>query len=367
MKSIAYIHIGLEKTGTTTLQEFFFLNRDNLAKAGIHFMSSPGTKNHTDLAVYAYDKTLGDLIIQKNLQTPEARDAFRESFLVRFKSEIQQAKTKDSHLLVSCEHLSSRVFSKDEIRKLLGLFIHYGYQAKVIVYLRRQDQYLLSTYSTWLKSGAMAELNENAYKRKRYDYLSLLEMWSEVIGDDNMIVKIFERNQMYKQDLLQDFLMILGIKQNTNYIEPPKNLNKSLDTSKLQFLKSINSLIPSAIDGHKNPLRGELVKVLEQMDNNGKLSLKPELSQRILDYYSQDNKAIQERYFPNQTGTLFNEKIREKTDESTEEQQLTVDKLYEITSALWNHQQGVINHLTERCRELENRLGEIQNGNVIND
>ena len=360
MKPIAYIHIGLEKTGTTTLQEFFHLNKENLAKDNIHFMSSPGTRNHTDLVAYAYDKTLGDLIVQKNLHTSEAKQIFRENFIARFNDEIHITKSTETNLLVSSEHLSSRVFSKDEIRKLLSLFTENGYQPKIIVYLRRQDQYLLSTYSTWLKSGATAELNEKAYKRKRYDYLSLLEMWSEVVGDEHLVVKIFERAKMHDNDLIQDFLKILDIKDNSVYIDPPADLNKSLDSSKLLFLKSINNLVPAVVDGLKNPLRGELIKALEQIKNTSKLSLDTDLSQAILDYYREDNIIIKKKYFASSGGSLFDETIKPKSSEASEEESLSKEKALEISSALWTFQQEEINNLKQLCSELHNTIEELK-------
>lgn len=51
------LHIGAEKTGTTTIQEFLTLNRERLLAQGVHFPMSVGLKNHTRLAVCAaFDK-----------------------------------------------------------------------------------------------------------------------------------------------------------------------------------------------------------------------------------------------------------------------------------------------------------------------
>ena len=48
----AVIHIGTEKTGTTTLQEFLHLNRANLKNQGIAYLQSPGERNNRKLATY---------------------------------------------------------------------------------------------------------------------------------------------------------------------------------------------------------------------------------------------------------------------------------------------------------------------------
>lgn len=351
MKPLAYIHIGLEKTGTTTLQEFFHINRELLKYDNIYYPSSPGARNHTDLAAFAYDKALGDLIVQKNIQTPELKEAYRTRFKLEFEQEIANVKKKGYHLLVSSEHLSSRAFSKAEKRKLIALFTDLGYTPKVIVYIRRQDQYLLSTYSTWLKCGATAELNKNAYKRKRYDYLTMLEMWSEVVGKENMIVKIFERPRMFKQDLIQDFLHIIGIQKSDKYQLPPSDLNKSLDKSKLLFLKSMNMLVPEHIEKKKNPLRGNLVEVLENLENGAKLKLPEELSQEILAYYKADNEQIKEAYFPEMDGSLFNEEVKKIDSSDTETNALSSEEIYKLMSSLWNYQQKEINDLREQLAQ----------------
>ena len=47
------LHIGTEKTGTSTLQEFFYQNKLNLAKNDIFFPETFGKKNHIKLSAYA--------------------------------------------------------------------------------------------------------------------------------------------------------------------------------------------------------------------------------------------------------------------------------------------------------------------------
>jgi len=358
MKPIAYIHIGLEKTGTTTLQEYFHINRDQLAQDKINYLKSPGHRNHTDLAAYAYDKTLGDLIVQKGLDTEESKKAFRDAFIQRFNTEINSV-PKNNHLLVSSEHLSSRVFSKNEIRKLIRLFSNHGYQVKVIVYLRRQDQYLLSTYSTWLKCGATAELNKKAYKRKRYDYLTLLEMWEEVVGRENIIAKIFERRRMHNNDLIEDFMQILNTKTTADYSPVPSNLNKSLDMNKLLFLKLMNRIVPEAVDKQKNPLRGELISALEQMPNYDKLQLPAELSEEIIEYYKEDNLTIRKKYFPALEGNLFNDQIKKISNDKSGTSRLSREKLFDILGSLWKYQQKEINHLKETCSNQQMKIAEL--------
>ncbi len=50
-----YLHIGTEKTGTTSVQKFFRANREVLAQNGIIYPLAPGKQNHMGLAASAQD------------------------------------------------------------------------------------------------------------------------------------------------------------------------------------------------------------------------------------------------------------------------------------------------------------------------
>lgn len=42
----AYVHIGTEKTGTTSIQEFLYINKSIIQKQNYFFAQSIGIKNH---------------------------------------------------------------------------------------------------------------------------------------------------------------------------------------------------------------------------------------------------------------------------------------------------------------------------------
>lgn len=51
---ICYVHIGTEKTGSTTLQNFMAHNRSRLLKNGIVYTKSLGRKNNKALCYFSY-------------------------------------------------------------------------------------------------------------------------------------------------------------------------------------------------------------------------------------------------------------------------------------------------------------------------
>jgi len=141
-----YIHIGSFKTGTTSLQSFFYSNKHTLLKNHqIYYPSAPGKKNHIALPIYACEENIEDLYIQKSLDTQKKIDSFRKDFKKKLIKEISPQVKKGNHILLSNEHLSSRIRSTADVKRFLDLFESLEVQFKVIIYLRRQDKLIYST------------------------------------------------------------------------------------------------------------------------------------------------------------------------------------------------------------------------------
>ena len=58
----AIVHIGREKTGTSSLQSYLYLNRQQLKNAGFHFIQSAGQLNNWMLPAFcSNDAAFNDL------------------------------------------------------------------------------------------------------------------------------------------------------------------------------------------------------------------------------------------------------------------------------------------------------------------
>lgn len=55
-----FLHIGTEKTATTTIQSFLSLNRKRLREYGYFYPESIGFLNHSSLSIAAYELTKRD-------------------------------------------------------------------------------------------------------------------------------------------------------------------------------------------------------------------------------------------------------------------------------------------------------------------
>ncbi|EAI4813061.1 hypothetical protein BGG33_07840, partial [Campylobacter lari] len=55
-----------------------------------------------------------------------------------------------------------------------------------------------------------------------------LQWWGEIFGKENLIVRLFDKNEFYQGDLLKDFIHSIGLEWDDEFIIPPKQ-NESLD------------------------------------------------------------------------------------------------------------------------------------------
>ncbi|MDH3871116.1 MAG: hypothetical protein OEU44_02765, partial [Gammaproteobacteria bacterium] len=201
----AILHIGTEKTGTTSIQSCLAANRNCLSDMGYAYPFSPGRMNHRKLAVYAmsHDRT-DDFCRRNGLLGHEQRISWQEAFRNEFILEISQLDHSIHTVILSSEHLQSRLNSSEDVARLHELLASLFSDIKVLVYLRRQDKAATSRYSTALKAGYSMKsiLPPSGGNRRFYDYEHLLDIWSTVFGRKHVVPRIFDRREFVDDDLI---------------------------------------------------------------------------------------------------------------------------------------------------------------------
>jgi hypothetical protein len=200
---------------------------------------------------------------------------------------------------------------------------------KVIVYLRRQDEYLLSLYSTAVQSGStatLAEFADDQNESHRYDYSAILSRWSAAFGKANVICRRYERSRMEGGEIVTDFLTSAGME---SFCSLPRemNRNRSLDAVSLEFLRRLNEQIGNDIDG--GPRADILLAVSEQ--SSGPLPTLPQPKLRaFMGRYETSNRAVASDYFGDQFLFGASEDTRMRTSDAG----LTIGRAIEITAGL---------------------------------
>src|SRR5579871_1909016 len=117
MLARCWLHIGVEKTGTTSIQSFLAANRTALRAEGRLYPFAPGAVSHLGLVAFALDNDrLDGTRKARGITSPLQIADFREEFVRALMTEI--ADSSASEIILSSELLSSRIRSPSELARL---------------------------------------------------------------------------------------------------------------------------------------------------------------------------------------------------------------------------------------------------------
>lgn len=245
MKTL-YIHIGTSKTGTTTIQTYCGINREQLKSKGVLFPIMP----------YHYDR------ITENRNGHFLYATIYENG-VRNKEKEKQVLKQELDYIVDCfKDYDNVLLSEESIwwatatrRKGLWKYLQEhsqqnNYQVKIIVYLRRQDQFMMSRYNQILKTdtgGSTQRFYEyfkdmNGKYKCVMNYRQRLDYMAKFFPKENIVVKRFDRSYFYNGDLNADFLHILGVEIDDTFAELPKDENLGISVQSGELKRVLNRL-----------------------------------------------------------------------------------------------------------------------------
>lgn len=134
---------------------------------------------------------------------------------------------------------------------LAELFADLGFRVVVVAYLRRQDDFLLSLYNQWVKTGRITTtfaefLDSQVADPHSYAYYYRhLDSFSQVFGKDAVIVRLFEEAKMVCGNLIADFTALLDLA-----LPPPSHAelhrNDSVPTELLEVIRHEVAKLPSS-------------------------------------------------------------------------------------------------------------------------
>jgi hypothetical protein len=328
----AYLHIGIGKTGTSTIQKFLHSNRKALRRQKAWYPSSPAMASgrHIRLGAYALrDDLYTDPRKILNLGLDEL-PAFRAAFEMELAAEIAEIPAKTQTVIFSDEGLCS-LTDPDEIGRIRDLLAPWFSSIDVIIYLRRQDMHSVSQHSQHLKAGRVGR--KILRPSHLYDYAAYLDLWAGVFGEAHVIPRIFERDRFPQGDVLHDFLDVCGLEMNEDF-KPSGSLNESLRPDAEVFLMHLNHSVKKFGPGGRNPGRRLIVRhLLAEYSGKGMRPARA-AAERFYAGYAESNEAVRARWFPGHA-TLFNEDFDSYPDEGHDRSVATED-LMAVTGSVIN-------------------------------
>lgn len=297
---IILFHIGTMKTGSTALQRFLYTSSELLTKwgwcypcfdnenwahvNGMFFLNCPSKKtmqDHSDLRWEGLWNVIEETIQERNII------------------------------------ISNEGFWNNNLEDVIEYAISRRIQVKVLVYLRRQDIFLEALYNEDIKDHFEYRdfnvwLQEKLYDKDifRAHYYKYLYSIEQIIGRENLIVRVFEKEQMYqgKQDIINDFMHII-VPQFDDEIEQFRTneripyqvseinriFNSVVETDKytvdrFDYIEMFNDF--ASLYNHLNKS-----KHVGYLDKNKRIEL--------IQFFENENKELANRYLNRENGTLF--------------------------------------------------------------
>ncbi|GAA6162124.1 hypothetical protein NBRC116589_42980 [Ruegeria sp. HU-ET01832] len=295
MKEELVLHIGAHKTGTTTIQRALALYREQLSKKNVHFATTGDHNNvHQSLGPVEYQK-----LIPKGFRVYKIDDL------------VQNLTNHDMDRVIASSENFSFFFAEDSINRLAQRINPFFNKVTILTYLRRQDAHAVSHYQEGAKPDRLAEEQLYGYRPTPLpmrsnvldfylDYNQRIGMWADVFGEENIIVRPFERDQLEGSDIWLDFLKTLSIEPE-GMIDHPL-LNASMGKSRTFLGHIMNEMgLPSSTKQILLDLTEEDKKYLPCRRD----------AEAFYSPYKESNQKLNERLRVNGTYGIFSERFEE--------------------------------------------------------
>lgn len=293
MKKTLYVHIGTTKTGTTAIQSFCIDNQEVLNQKGYCYPLFPYSykdvserRNAHFLIAEASDKNSG--------RFREGMDRIRELF------------DKYQNIILSDEGIWSSVYEQriNMWRALKAEAKEAGFKVKVIVYLRRQDTYLISGWNQMVKSGIgngadkpWDEYVKDLVYINKMNYATHLKKIAAFWGEKNIIVRRFEPKRFKNGSVYADFLDAVGLQLTDEYRIEQSERNTRLSGNTHEIQRVLNGM-PEMTPVYHSFFRRAL---LSYADLSGKEypceMFSKEEAETFLQQYREENEQVSELYF----------------------------------------------------------------------
>ncbi|MBN1638301.1 MAG: hypothetical protein JW866_05005 [Ignavibacteriales bacterium] len=298
-----YIHIGLPKTGTTTIQKSLYQNQDIFLKNNILIPDIGKSHMNTGSTVHhnLYWELTGNRNFRKNLGTWD--DLIKKINI-----------SNNEKIIITSELFFS--LPQREINKIKNYF--FDYSVHIIVYLRRQDLFFQSIWSQLIKAGYRDDYYldfhdwlEDRMLSKQSDFDVILEKWSKVFGTKSIIVRILEKSQI-EGTLFNDFLTACDIQYKADYvISRDANISPGIKT--LVLIQEIKKRLKCTSNTNaRQRLYSSLRRYGEKRgwDNEKANLIDMEMYKKITERYREGNQRVAHKYF--NRNQLFLDTFKEK-------------------------------------------------------
>lgn len=296
---LVILHIGLHKTGTTSIQRTLGEHRAELAVMGYHYpefkYKNRQTYNHSSPLLSLYTDAPLDyhMNLRHGIDSPEKLQDQNTSYLAQLKSALN---SESATVIFSGEGLSAlNPKNINHFKKDLEQLSESPLSFRVVCCLREPISFVTSDIQQKVKGGfSLGNLYEKE-SRKTYKFRPILEKYISVFGLSSMRVYSFEEAVKSPEGVCAFFLK--KAVPELNWIPPSEVLvNEGVSEESVRLISYVNESRPFWVNGKINTDRAprdldQLFKLQGQ-----KFELDSRRKQMICDLYRSDRKWLYEMF-----------------------------------------------------------------------
>jgi len=277
------IHLGANKTGSSSIQKFIQKNTEKLRDLNYIIPDSKlglGT-SITGEQVFALQEFIG------------GGDKSAAKLKKKIDALIDSRESEDQTVLISAENMGTTqgalLFKKVLAKR----------KAKVIFYIRRQDELIASSWQQW---HSKKEVDYDAWLidaiRTLGHWEPIINAWEKVVGLENIALEVFERSAFTDGNIIVDFVEKIGAGQHSDELE------LVLKDANPTYLNYITPLVAGNDRIFSNIHDNEFYRMVgtltgDKFSKGKKYSL---MSQRqrenIMKYFGNQNERVRAKFFP---------------------------------------------------------------------
>ena len=280
-----FLHIGFPKTGSSAIQAHLMMNRSWFMERGFLFPQIGHSAGYGH--VHLFEDTSFALFADLEVELANHASAGCNNAILSWEGVAQMGSKRLEQI---AEHL-------------------HNHHVTVIGYLREQSEIIQSGYFQAAKQRPQKRViedylqSEKLLTPKHINYAHTLGKFAAAFGQQNLQIRVYERDQLVGGDVVVDFLDILGIAVDENFVKSPVNQNISLDPGSIYLLNIIDSYFDDPEGREK--LVDSLLNDIECNGARGKYFLEKKQFDFIKHHYQAGNESVARDYLGRESGSLF--------------------------------------------------------------
>lgn len=230
------MHIGSPKAGSTSIQQALLHNSDMLEESGIKYFAEERSLS----TLYGNHSVLPPGKLRINFDSVESAERWSEDRWQVFENLTREQNS--DYMLISDESFSSIKPVKKLLDRLKSLFS----ELHVIAYIRDPVSMFTSSVNQRIRSGARLPSFFLPWTFTHpMPFVTALERYRKQVGESNLTVRNFDRNNLYRNDVVEDFFQVLRsiTGQNLTSATSEQPSNESISGTATAWLLILNEAL----------------------------------------------------------------------------------------------------------------------------